>query len=49
MKLVCPDCGRQYESGKFCLECGGKLQEVTPELVCPSCGYKAKSGKFGSK
>ena len=46
MKLICPDCGRQYESGKFCLECGGKLQEVTPELVCPSCGYKAKSGKF---
>lgn len=46
MKLVCPDCGRQYESGKFCQECGGKLQEVTPELVCPSCGYKAKSGKF---
>ena len=46
MKLVCPDCGRQYESGKFCLECGGKLKEVTPELVCPSCGYKAKSGKF---
>lgn len=46
MKLVCPDCGRQYESGKFCPECGGKLQEVTPVLVCPSCGYKAKSGKF---
>ena len=46
MKLVCPDCGRQYESGKFCPECGGKLQEVTPELVCPACGYKAKSGKF---
>ena len=46
MKLVCPDCGRQYESGKFCLECGGKLQEITPELVCPSCGYKAKFGKF---
>lgn len=46
MKLICPDCGRQYETGKFCSECGGKLQEVTPELVCPSCGYKAKSGKF---
>ena len=46
MKLKCPDCGMQYESGKFCQECGGKLQEVTPELVCPSCGYKAKSGKF---
>ncbi len=46
MKLVCPNCGKQYESGKFCLECGTKLQEVTPELVCPSCGYKAKNGKF---
>lgn len=46
MKLICPDCGKQYESGKFCLECGAKLQEVTPELVCPSCGYKAKAGKF---
>ena len=46
MKLVCPECGRQYETGKFCLECGTKLQEVTPELVCPSCGYKVKTGKF---
>lgn len=46
MKLICPDCGAQYESGKFCLECGTKLQEVAPELVCPSCGYKAKIGKF---
>lgn len=46
MKLICPDCGKQYESGKFCLECGAKLQEVAPELVCPSCGYKAKTGKF---
>ena len=36
----------QYDSGKFCQECGGKLQEVLPELVCPSCGYRAKSGKF---
>ena len=46
MKLKCPDCGTQYESGKFCQECGSKLQEVVPELVCPSCGFKAKSGKF---
>ena len=46
MKLICPDCGTQYDSGKFCQECGAKLQEVAPELVCPSCGYKAKSGKF---
>ena len=46
MKLICPDCGKQYESGKFCLECGAKLQEVAPELVCPSCGFKAKTGNF---
>lgn len=46
MKLLCPNCGTQHESGKFCPECGGILQEVTPELVCPSCGYKAQTGKF---
>lgn len=46
MKLICPDCGKQYDSGKFCLECGAKLQEIAPELVCPSCGTKVKSGKF---
>ena len=46
MKLICPDCGMQYESGKFCLECGTKLQEAVPELVCTSCGYRAKTGKF---
>lgn len=46
MKYICPDCGKQYETGKFCLECGAKLQELVPELVCPSCGFKAKSGKF---
>lgn len=46
MKLICPDCGMQYELGKFCLECGTKLQEAVPELVCTSCGYKAKTGKF---
>ena len=46
MKLLCPNCGTQHESGKFCQECGAKLQEVAPELVCLSCGYKAKAGKF---
>mgnify|MGYP003291925582 CR=1 FL=1 len=46
MNLLCPNCGTQCESGKFCPECGSKLQEVTPEFVCSSCGYKAKSGKF---
>lgn len=46
MKLFCPDCGAQYESGNFCQECGAKLQEMKPQLVCPSCGHKASSGKF---
>ena len=46
MKLICPECGSRYDSGKFCQECGATLKEVVPELVCPSCGYKAQSGKF---
>lgn len=46
MKLICPNCGRQYESGTFCPECGTQLQEVVPEKVCPNCGYKASSGRF---
>lgn len=46
MKYICPDCGKQYESGMFCQECGTKLQETAPELVCPFCGYKSTTGKF---
>ena len=43
MKLLCPNCGSQHESGKFCPECGSKLQEVAPELVCPSCNPKIRN------
>lgn len=46
MKLICPNCKAQYDSGRFCQECGTQLQEMVPELVCPSCGVKVKSGKF---
>lgn len=46
MELVCPKCGKQYEAGKFCLECGTPLQKAVVEMVCPSCGTVVKSGKF---
>ena len=46
MKKICPNCGKRYDSGKFCTECGAKLQDVVPEMTCPNCGYKTKTGKF---
>ena len=53
MKLYCSECGKEYESGKFCPECGVKLQEcsamlqeLAPDVVCPNCGIKVESSKF---
>ena len=39
-KLVkCPVCGAMVPEGKFCLECGAKLQ-----MCCPGCGAKVIPG-----
>lgn len=48
MKLICPSCGAHYEKGKFCLECGTPLTEVTVRkfLYCPECQVEVPSGKF---
>ena len=46
MKLKCPNCEALYESGKFCIECGTRLQEIEPVFVCSSCGYRTKRGKY---
>ncbi len=42
MKLICPDCGRQYDSGKFCPECGTRLTEQIPvrKTAAPDEGLK---------
>ncbi|MCM1546000.1 MAG: leucine-rich repeat domain-containing protein [Clostridiales bacterium] len=32
MAMQCPKCGKEFESGKFCLECGAKLIENETEI-----------------
>lgn len=35
-EMICPHCGKKTQKGKFCIECGGKLQ-----MTCPNCGKEA--------
>lgn len=37
--IVCPECGKTVQKGKFCLECGHKF--VT---TCPNCGKEIPEG-----
>lgn len=37
--VVCPQCGKTVQKGKFCLECGYKF--IT---VCPNCGKEIPEG-----
>ena len=46
MTKYCPNCKIEVESGKFCPECGSKLEELSTELYCPSCGKVYDHGKF---
>ena len=41
---ICPNCKKNFESGKFCLECGSALQEEQKENVCQNCGVKLVDG-----
>lgn len=34
----CPKCNKKWETGKFCEDCGGLLQDL--ELQCSKCGTK---------
>lgn len=41
MSLLCGICNQEYESGNFCLKCGGKLETLlnkVDEKRCPKCG-----------
>lgn len=40
-RVICPECGKTVEKGKFCPVCGYKF--IT---VCPKCGAETKGGKF---
>ena len=37
--IICPKCGKPTPKGKFCSECGAKL-----EATCPKCGHKNAPG-----
>ena len=37
--MICPNCGKKTAKGKFCMECGEKLQ-----AVCPNCGKEITPG-----
>ncbi len=45
--MICKNCGKVFD-GKFCPECGTKLEEVGQELTqCPQCGSeRIDNGKF---
>ena len=38
--IVCPNCGKTVQKGKFCLECGYKFSNN----VCPKCGATMPEG-----
>ena len=44
---ICPACGHEGNTGKFCEECGAK--QPTGEAAawdCPECGHQGNTGKF---
>ena len=53
-KFVCTGCGKEYPNGgKFCSECGGKIEEKkpvivqkdeAPKFVCTGCGKEYPAG-----
>lgn len=38
-EIICPHCGKKTHKGKFCSECGGRLQ-----INCPNCGNEVPQG-----
>ncbi len=52
--LKCPICGCDTNTGKFCTECGAKLEPQLPEHTkavwkCMKCGYDSNTGRFCSE
>lgn len=45
--LICETCNKEYETGKFCIECGNPLKEKPQKNTCQKCGTIIKTtGKF---
>lgn len=46
---VCPKCGNQENTGKFCNECGSPKPAEKKTWDCPKCGNQGNTGKFCSE
>ena len=46
MSKYCPTCRKEYESGKYCVECSSRLIDIVYRNFCPVCHKIADSGKF---
>ena len=43
---ICPACGHEGNTGKFCNECGAKKPGAAETWTCPACGHEGNTGKF---
>ena len=43
---ICPNCGKEGNTGGFCPECGSQRPQREGEWTCPSCGQAGNSGNF---
>lgn len=44
--MFCPNCNKEFFSGKFCPECGTALEPPTIADWCPNCAKEYPNGKF---
>ena len=44
--MYCPNCNKEFASGKFCPECGTMLVSPVVANWCPNCNKEFSSGKF---
>jgi ribosomal protein L32 len=42
----CQSCGADAKGGKFCPECGTKVERAPAVTKCPSCGTETKGARF---
>ena len=43
---ACPSCGADVKGGKFCPECGTRIERAPQATNCPNCGAEVKGSKF---
>ncbi len=43
---TCPKCGKAYNTGHFCPECGASKPGNPGAWICPNCGKAGNTGRF---